>query len=412
MAQTQTRPPQAGFDQVTDRSIPRVSANTPTTTPVAAGILAGSVVAVAVDLLSLLLTSPHDGLLNTVTLGAGALVLGLISGLALKLLSRRPARMLAFAGMYVVFAAITLGAAALMEDMLSGTLAFVLPLAVVALPLSGGLNVVLAPRLGGRWWINVAAAALAVVTSVGLANRGHAERVPLALPSATAVPEPKVAPIVLTQPIAEAPAAQVQVPVRMRTPGLVATVLPKPIARMAGQYAGVNFIVGTGSKATFTVGEQIARMPLPSDAVVSTSALSGEIHLDGRPSTIRLDLWKLSSDQPRRDRYIKNTMFANSQIATFTVGGQAPVPDGTPLGEAVTGGRVRGTLELKDKEFPITFEMNEARDDGDAVYLLGNTNFTWHELDLQPPSSTGILQINNDVAVQILLLARPKPSGS
>jgi hypothetical protein len=174
----------------------------------------------------------------------------------------------------------------------------------------------------------------------------------------------------------------------------------------------VNFIVGTGSKATFTVGEQIGRMPLPNDAVVSTSALTGEIHLDGRPSTIRLDLWKLSSDQPSRDRYIKNTMFPNSQIATFTAGEQTVVPDETPLGGAVTKGPVAGTLELRGQEFPITFEMKGGRDDGDVIYLLGKTNFTWQELDLQPPSSTGIVQINDDVAVEILLAARPKPSGS
>jgi hypothetical protein len=153
-------------------------------------------------------------------------------------------------------------------------------------------------------------------------------------------------------------------------------------------------------------------MPLPNDAVVSTSALTGEIHLDGRPSTIRLDLWKLSSDQPSRDRYIKNTMFPNSQIATFTAGEQTVVPDETPLGGAVTKGPVAGTLELRGQEFPITFEMKGGRDDGDVIYLLGKTNFTWQELDLQPPSSTGIVQINDDVAVEILLAARPKPSGS
>jgi hypothetical protein len=171
-------------------------------------------------------------------------------------------------------------------------------------------------------------------------------------------------------------------------------------------------MVGTGSKATFTVGEQIARMPLPNDAVVSTSALTGEIHLDGRTSTIRLDLWQLSSDQPTRDRYIRNTMFPNAQFVTFAVGEQTAISDGTPLGAAVTKGPLSGTLELRGREFPITFEMKEGRDDGDVIYLLGKTRFTWQELDLEPPSSTGIVQINDDVAVEILLAARPKPSGS
>jgi hypothetical protein len=375
---------------------------------------AGAIAAVAVNLVSLGLRSPHDGFFNTGSLGAGVLVLGLVSGLALKVLSGRRRGMVLFACLYSLLAAVTLGVAALTEGMLSGMLAFVLPLAAVALAATGGLSVLLAPRLGGRWWISVAAVVLAVVTSVGLVGRGHAERASLALPAATVLPETTVAPIVAPQPesTAAAPAVQVQVTVAMATVTPAATVAPKLAARTAGQYAGVNFMVGTGSKATFTVGEQIARMPLPNDAVVSTSALTGEIHLDGRTSTIRLDLWQLSSDQPTRDRYIRNTMFPNAQFVTFAVGEQTAISDGTPLGAAVTKGPLSGTLELRGREFPITFEMKEGRDDGDVIYLLGKTRFTWQELDLEPPSSTGIVQINDDVAVEILLAARPKPSGS
>ena len=54
-----------------------------------------------------------------------------------------------------------------------------------------------------------------------------------------------------------------------------------------GSYEGVTYVVGEGSEATFTVEEKLSSLPLPNDAVVRTTALSGEVHFDGRPSSYR-----------------------------------------------------------------------------------------------------------------------------
>ena len=89
--------------------------------------------------------------------------------------------------------------------------------------------------------------------------------------------------------------------------------------REIGDVDGITFIVGEGSEATFTVEEKLARLPLPSDAVIRTTALSGEVHLDGRPSVIKIELHKLESDQARRDRYIRSRMFPSHSHATFTI---------------------------------------------------------------------------------------------
>ena len=74
------------------------------------------------------------------------------------------------------------------------------------------------------------------------------------------------------------------------------TEAPVPEARAAGEVEGITFVVGEGSKATFKVREELASVPLPFDAEVSTTALSGEVHLDGRDSVIEMDLHQLSSD--------------------------------------------------------------------------------------------------------------------
>ena len=72
-------------------------------------------------------------------------------------------------------------------------------------------------------------------------------------------------------------------------------------SRAIGNFDGVTFMVTDESEATFTVGEQLTRLPLPNDAVLKTNALTGEVFLDGRPSSISIDIHRLSSDQRLRD---------------------------------------------------------------------------------------------------------------
>ena len=87
----------------------------------------------------------------------------------------------------------------------------------------------------------------------------------------------------------------------------------------ADHYQGITFVVSEGSEPTFTVEEQLVRLPLPNDAVMRTTALSGEVQLGGRPSVIEIDLQQLSSDQEFRDRYVRTRMFGDHPSGIFTV---------------------------------------------------------------------------------------------
>lgn len=75
-----------------------------------------------------------------------------------------------------------------------------------------------------------------------------------------------------------------------------ATTPAKPIfdtERKSGAYDGVTFVVTDRSRATFQVREQLGLIPLPHHAEMRTTALSGEIHLDSRPSVVEIDLHQL-----------------------------------------------------------------------------------------------------------------------
>ena len=179
-----------------------------------------------------------------------------------------------------------------------------------------------------------------------------------------------------------------------------------PTARSIGEYDNISFIVSSGSEATFTVEEQLVRLPLPNDAVLRTTALSGTVHLDGRVSTVQIDLQKLSSDQSFRDRYVRERMFGDYPIATFTVSEIGPVPAGLDSGEVVMT-QVAGILEIRGNTFPLGFEI-EARDDGDRIFIVGRTMFTWEQLNIPPPTARSVASIENEVRVEVLLTAVPQ----
>ena len=208
--------------------------------------------------------------------------------------------------------------------------------------------------------------------------------------TSTPAPEPTSAPVDTPAPTA----ASVDTP----TP-------TQPPPAEPGSYEGVTYVVGEGSEATFTVEEKLSSLPLPNDAVVRTTALSGEVHFDGRPSVIDIQLHELESDQSRRDRYIRERMFPNDPVATFTLPDSRPLPEGFSDGNEVSI-EITGQLELKGVQAPVIFQI-EARDDGDVVHILGRTSFVWSDFGMTAPTVGSFVSVTDEVAVEILISARP-----
>ena len=172
-----------------------------------------------------------------------------------------------------------------------------------------------------------------------------------------------------------------------------------------GQVENVVFVIGEGSEATFTVNEKLARLELPNDAVMRTGDLSGNVYLDGQASVIEINLHSLTSDQSRRDGYVRDRMFPNNPVAIFTVPELGPLPEPIAVGESITR-QVEGQLSIRGITKPITFEV-EARLDPEALFILGRTSFTWDELEIPPPNIPGRIQVKDEVSVEVLLSAVP-----
>ena len=225
---------------------------------------------------------------------------------------------------------------------------------------------------------------------------------------AGAAPEPATQPAAAatSAPAASQPAESPTVaPYPTSAPEPTAAPEPPPAPRETGDVDGVTFIVGEGSEATFSVGEELRDLPLPIVAVMRTEELSGEVRLDGRESRVSIDLQTLSSDQAFRDRWARNRLFGQHPTGTFILPDATPLPDGFTDGDTVTT-QVSGTLELLGQTFPVTFEI-QARDDGDVVVILGKTTFTWDDFNIAKPTAPSVVSLEDEVVVNILISARP-----
>ena len=174
--------------------------------------------------------------------------------------------------------------------------------------------------------------------------------------------------------------------------------------RKAGKNEGITFVVTQGSEATFTVEERLYLLPLPNHAVMRTTALSGQIHLDGRPSVIEIDLLQLTSDQSLREEYVRTRIFGEHPTAVFTIEDVRPLPGGFTDGKEVTG-KVTGLLNIRGLEVPLSFDI-EARDDGDVIFILGRTSLVWSDFGMTAPMNI-VTTVKDEIEVEILLAVRP-----
>ncbi len=272
---------------------------------------------------------------------------------------------------------------------------------------------------GVRALLGVSLLSAALLLLIGCGASEDPETPPGPTPTATSRPaatQPAATQPAATQPPATQPPAT-QPPATSTPPGETIvpkeeTVAPTPTPRQvtsssgADHYKGVTFVISEGSEATFTVEEQLVRLPLPNDAVMRTTALSGRVHLDGRPSVIEVDLQQLSSDQEFRDRYVRSRMFGEHPIGIFTLPSIASIPDGLVSGEEVAG-RLTGSLHIRGNTYPLEFDI-EARDDGDVMYVVGRTTVTWEQLDIPVPTARSVVSVENEIRVEVLLALTPE----
>ena len=376
-----------------------------------AGLTAGAIAAIIAALVSLPLHSPVDSAFNSATVAVACLVLGLIAGLLWNRWGERP---LLINGVLGALFVVVLIVAFVGNSLLDRFLSFVLPLAAIAFVVCALLTPLLSsyfrrPNLGWKSWTPATVAVIAaLVVGFALITQGDAESGELALPpppSATATPAPAptaAAPIMVpastatrtpvpmtveASPATAAPTVAA-LPGATSTPAMRAEPTPTSAATEPenGEEAQ-SFIIGEGSKITFTVEEELGRAPVRFDAVISSTGLSGTANLDGQPSVVTLDLHSLTSDQNFRDQYIRSKLFPDTPEAVVTVDQLPDLPQSFFDGEESTG-QLDGSLQIGETVTSLVFDVT-ARKDGNTINILGvssllGSNWGWRSRQPAP----------------------------
>ena len=189
-----------------------------------------------------------------------------------------------------------------------------------------------------------------------------------------------------------------------------ATATPGPAAAVP---AGVlRFQIDPAqSSAKYVVREKLSRLPVSSDAVGETNAISGDVYLTTAglaptpKSTFRVDLRQLKTDESQRDNYVRNNVLRTNQFpfAEFTIdsvtGFPANYTEGTEV--AVT---LNGTMTIHGVTKPVTFAV-KARRAGNQLSAIADADFNMSEFGITPPR-VPIAVSEDGVHVQVVLVAR------
>lgn len=167
-------------------------------------------------------------------------------------------------------------------------------------------------------------------------------------------------------------------------------------------------VASTGNAARYRVREQLMQHDLPNDAVGETQQITGGIALDNSgaivpaESRIVVQIGQLTSDQSRRDGYVRRRLLQADSFPTVEF-----VPTGfrglTPAAAKSATGPMTfdliGNLTVHGTTHPTTWRVT-ARRDGDRVTGNAATHFTFADFGLTQPRMPFILSVADTIALE------------
>lgn len=165
-------------------------------------------------------------------------------------------------------------------------------------------------------------------------------------------------------------------------------------------------VVSEESEARYRVREQLVGVDLPNDAVGATRAITGVLVLEGNTvvseaSRFQVDLRTLTSDQARRDNFIRRNTLQTDRYpyAVFVPREVRGLPSPLPTSGEHTF-QLIGDLTIREVTRPVTWEVT-ARVEGDRVIAQARTQFTFADFNLEPPQVPVVLSVDETIRLEI-----------
>jgi polyisoprenoid-binding protein YceI len=243
----------------------------------------------------------------------------------------------------------------------------------------------------------------------------------IAMPAPSASPNAGPSPVALTSPSPVAVGSPAASPADLASPvaagSPVAAASPAAIVVTPGASADPNGpryrIVAERSEASYRARETFVNQPGPSEAVGRTNEVEGELQLDsdgvlsGRVLSMRIDLRTLTSDQSRRDTFIRQNTLRTDQFpfAEFRSTESAGPAVFRPGEEATF--QIPGLMTVKGQERPIVWDA-QAKLDGATITGTASARVKLTDFGLEPPR-LAILSVEDEMTWQIELVAERVP---
>jgi polyisoprenoid-binding protein YceI len=175
--------------------------------------------------------------------------------------------------------------------------------------------------------------------------------------------------------------------------------------------ATIFAIVSAESSASYTVEEELAAIG-DTEAVGTTNAIIGEIVIDanGDPvagSRLDIDLRTLTSDETRRDNYLRGNSLESDTypLATFVVTGvedwAGPLEEGKTVEFTLAGNlTVHGVTREVQWEATATLE-------GDEITGTATTAVEMPDFEIEQPSVPVVLGVDETIRLELTITATP-----
>lgn len=161
-----------------------------------------------------------------------------------------------------------------------------------------------------------------------------------------------------------------------------------------------------GNQARYRVREQLAGVDLPNDAVGVTSGISGAIAIDtsGKvipaQSKIVVDITGLTSDQPRRDRFIQRNVLQTDQFPKVELavkelrGLKYPLPPSSELKFELVG-----DLTVHGVTKPSVWQVTATPKNG-GLAGTARTSFLFTDYGMTKPRVMMVLSVDDDIKLE------------
>ncbi|MEC9140648.1 MAG: YceI family protein [Chloroflexota bacterium] len=274
---------------------------------------------------------------------------------------------------------------------------FLLILSVVAMLVACGGPDESAPRVtaGASPVISATASSTPAEASMVAATAVNTPTPPTPTPS----PRPTATPEATELP--SSPAAPMS-PQPILTPE--ATAVPSSVGDSKSE--GTTLKLVEPSTARYIIREQLARLDFPNDAIGQTSEISGMIRFDDsgkvQPDSIfTVNVSSLTSDEARRDRYLKSRALASDQYPTvqFTIdeikGLTWPLPtSGTHNIDLI------GDLTITDVTRPVIWST-VVEFSSDKIVGNASVTVTFEEFGMRKPRFAFIISVADEIKLEL-----------